>query len=238
MKKSKIKELLKQESDNLDIPMSNLVLSTPIQEKSPYETKEHSKFSFFKFATVGALSLILFVLAFTLFMPISNEEGSSNLTSYVLAINPAFCITTNASDEIVAVSSMNDDADSVLATLNFDNIEGKSLDNCLQLIIQTVKQQGFFDNYNNNISVFAVNNSEVKAQEKGGKFKTLLKKHLSNNDLTNINIDKGVMSISDFKNKMGFENNYNDLDKMQNDIRNHNRYFNPNNQPSMLPPNQ
>lgn len=224
MKNKDIKKLIQNECQQINLPLSSNITEYPIQEKSPFQATKNNKF--FKFI-LAFVSCIIFIVAI---FPIANSifNKHSDITSFILEINPSICLTTDSSDKIISICSLSNDGDILLSDERFENIIGENLDNGLKSIIDASVDLGYFENYNKRIILFAVNNKESFAIEKTRTFEGLLSKHLEEHELSSIEIEKGCMSIPDFKRRMSFENNSQDLDKMKEDICNLPKYFDKN----------
>ncbi len=228
MKNKDIKNLLKSEYENIKVPpISSRVTEVPIQGKPPIVSNNYNRRPVLKlvFTVVVCVALILVAL-----IPTLNSQSivPSELTSYILEINPTICITADSSDNIVAICSLSSDGDILLSDNRFESVVGATLDNGLKSVIDASVDLGYFENYSRRIVLFAINNKESFAFEKTKNFEKVLSRHLQEHNLEEINIDKGCMSISDFKNRMEFNNNFNDLDKMRDDIQNRPMFFDEN----------
>lgn len=226
MKNRDIKNLIKNEYKNLKVsPVSSNVLNVSIQEKPPFESR--TKFvglPTLRYAISSLCILVLFALAITPNF-FGNTIEQSNITSYILEINPSICITTDSDDSVIAICSLNSDGDVLLSDDRFEAILGQDLSIGVKSVVDASVDLGYFEDYDDHIVLFAINNKESFAFEKNSKFESFLSKYLQSHDLNEIKIDKGCMSIDDFKSRMNFKNNIDDLDKMRDAIKNRSRYY-------------
>lgn len=226
MKNRDIKNLIKNEYENLKVsPVSSNVLNVSIQEKPPFESR--TKFvglPTLRYAMVSFCILVLFALAISPNF-FGNTIEQSNITSYILEINPSICITTDSDDSVIAICSLNSDGDVLLSDDRFETILGQDLSIGVKSVVDASVDLGYFEDYDDHIVLFAINNKESMAFEKNSKFESFLSKYLQSHDLNEIKIDKGCMSIDDFKSRMNFKNNIDDLDKMREAIKNRSRYY-------------
>lgn len=225
MKNKDIESLLKSEYENIKVPpISSKVTEVPIQEKPPIVYNDYNRKPVLKLVVTVAVCVALILVAL---IPMLNSQSisPSELTSYILEINPTICITADSSDNIVAICSLSSDGDILLSDDRFESVVGDTLDNGVKSVIDASVDLGYFDNYSRRIVLFAINNEEQFAFEKTKNFEKFLNRHLQEHNLEEIDIDKGCMSISDFKNRMEFDNGFNDLDKMREDIQNRPMFF-------------
>jgi len=224
MKNKDITLLLQQETKEIDIPMSKKLIDTPITPKK--QTKEEPKLNRkkFLFPILASITCCLLVLCLC-FAFIPFNISSTQLTSYILKINPEFCITTNSNNQVVNICSLNADADTVLDNSAFDNIIGTNFSDCVNLIINNVDESIFLNYGNKRISLFAINDNQNTANTKLNEFGNIVRKSLDDRGFDKIQFDKFDMTLEFFKNEMGFENNFNKLDDMQFVIEHHDRFF-------------
>jgi hypothetical protein len=254
MKKNQLKDQLISELNSIDLPISEKLASTSIETKavaetkmvaetnSPIETELQAsatlkrKFSTkLKFA-ISCFCLILAVACSIVLMATTSSQpqtNASNLTSYIIDINPSFCVTTNETNEVISLFSLNNDGDVALNDDELSNVVGTKIDDCIKKIINVAVKNGFIDdNENRKIQIYAINNKEPFSEEKGAYVKGIFDKTFEEQGFNNIQIEKHTMQIEDFKERLGLENNINDLDRMKDDIVNHNKFFDPNFNPN------
>lgn len=226
MKNRDVKNLIKIEYEKLKVsPVSSKVLNVSIQEKPPFESRTRLVgLPTLRYAMVSLCILVLFALAIT-----PNFFGGtleqSNITSYILEINPSICITTDSDDSVIAICSLNSDGDVLLSDDRFETVLGQSLSVGVKSVVDASVDLGYFEDYDDHIVLFAINNKESLAFEKNSIFEGFLSKYLQSHNLNEIKIDKGCMSIDDFKSRMNFKNSTDDLDKMRDAIKNRSRYY-------------
>lgn len=226
MKNRDVKNLIKREYENIKIsPISPNITNVSIQEKPPIESRtSFGGLLSLRYAIISLCILVLFAFA-TMPTFFGDMSEQSNITSYILEINPAICITTDSADSVIAICSLNSDGDVLLSDDRFETVLGQSLEGGIMSIVDASVELGYLEDYDGRIVLFAINNKESTAFEKTRAFEGFLSKRLKAHNLSGINIDKGCMSIDDFKSRMNFENNYNDLDKMREAIKNRSRYY-------------
>ena len=225
MKDKDIKNLFLKEDEKINIEMSQKLFGTPIEKKpatTVFQQKATPKKRFI-FAPLVSFALII-VLAVSLVLTNGINNSSSVLTAYVLDINPSISITTNSDNEIVNICALNEDADEILADESFDNIVGESLDTAVENIITVAKEKGIFDEYQDNIQLWTLNDNPSKMREKLDGFGEMVRHNLDKLNLESINFEKHEMPLDEFRERMGFEGEYGKLDDMQKDIQRHDKY--------------
>lgn len=239
MKNKDFKNLLKSEINDLDIPMSEKILSVPLQKKN-FETlpqKEYKNLTglnFFKFfiPTLCSCGLVIIILLSAIFSFYDIKDikttKASNLTSYIIEINPAICITADSENKVISVCSLNNDGDIILCDEFFSEIPNQTvlLNDCIDKIMDLTFSNGNFE-INQNIRLFAINNREKFAREKGTFVKDHIIEKLINSNFENIDVEFKFMNVEKFSGRMNLEGDYNDLDEFQEEIQGRQRYFDP-----------
>ena len=242
--KQKLKQILKQETESINLTMSQKLIDTPIEvdpaitaeDLSIFETQDKlfnnsKKFKFNLKALISCLCSFILIFTFSVIISQNTKNNISDITSYIIEINPSICITTDKNNLVVNAYSLNYDGDDLLSNSSFDNIEGLNFEDCLKSIINLSIQKGYI---NNDISdprdiIFRVTNNEKNyALDKGIYAKKIFEQELINNGFSNYNVDSEYMPVTEFKTRMGFDKRNNDLDKMKDDISSHSRYYDPN----------
>lgn len=234
MKIKDIKTLYERESEKSEIKMSDRLKNTPIKTSSDDffdddtvnngDTLIASK----KKINMRILTpvLVSFILVIGIILSVLNVFSfGSNLTAYILEINPSICITANAEEEIVGVYSLNEDADTVLSDETLSDIVGKKLDSGIQNIIKIVIDKGFFDSYDKPFGIYVINDNNQIKKEKLKTFGEMVAKNLSDNGKGNITFEEREMSFDDFKGRMNIDGDFKRLDDMENEMKNKDRYF-------------
>ena len=228
MKNKDIKNMFLKEDEKLDIEMSQKLYDTPIQQKPAVKVAPKQKQITNKrwvFAPIVSFALIIVIALSLIFTNGTNSSGT--VTAYVLDINPSISITTNSDNEVINICSLNDDADTILAEDCFNNIVGKSLDVAVENIISVAKEKGIFDEYQDTIQLWTLNDNPSRMRDKLDKFGDMVRRNLDDNNLQDINFEKHEMPLDDFRQRMGFEGEYQKLDDMKGDIQRHDKYRNP-----------
>ena len=223
MKTSEIKNLLKSESEKVDIKMSENLINTPIlaaENKIPI--KKSNKTLFALIPSLAAAFMIAIIFAFSFFGN-NGVISTAKLTAYVIEINPSIAITTDENDKVINICSLNGDADDILSSEEFSEIVGKDFNLAVNKIISVANEKGVLDNYEQSIKIYAVCDSENLIPKKLDGFENLVKENLRGVGKDDIGIEKNKMAIDDFKGKMGFTGEEKRLDDMRNDIERHDR---------------
>ena len=224
-----IRQMLMKESESINIELSSRILDTPIDTTFKQKAKVVSIWNRFRIAATATCSACI-ILICALFLGLNDNIAYSNLTSYVLEINPSVCITTDINNEVLSVCSFNSDGDELLSNNKFNNIKGSSLETCIATIISIAFKMGYFENYSidKNINLYVTNNKQDFASRKADFAIELIKQNLILQGLKNIEINDSYLSIENFKERMGIDKQYKNLDEMKDDIISHDKYFNPN----------
>lgn len=242
MKNKQIEKMLLEESKNIDISMSENLKNEPIPPKNNKLNNTTITYNFIKtkkFKYIMAFASIfcaLVIVALSIIFIPQNNTTSAYLTSYILSINPKISITTNSDDEVVNICSLNNDADQILGNSTFDNIIGLKLEDCVLKIINTAKDNNIFEGYTDTIKLYAINDNNNTLQDKLNKCENMLRRDMKNIGFENIEIETHQMQMKDFKNQMGFNQEFNRLDDMKDFLEHHDKYFDPNFIPGELPP--
>ena len=224
----------------INIEQSETLRSTHIINNTDSEKIYKQDFCLFHW---GRLSIVFFSLALVflfVFVGLPSIKSGDTLgqhTSYVLEINPQICITTNQEDKVVSVVSLNNDGDLVLSDEFFDSVgEGDiSLTECLDRIILFIYNENpdkFV--FGKGIKLYVVNDIESVARDKMSKTKQYISSKLEQLGKLEITIEEYFMSNKDFGDKMGFDS-FGGLDKMIEDIKGKDKFFNPNRNPISSP---
>jgi len=250
--KNKIKDILLSETESVNLPMSKKLIDTPIITKEEMLSKEvSSELTTFsqninktnktkkKFGLKFALSslCVIMVAILSVFSVFTiNANKASALTTYIIEINPSICVTTDKEDKVVKAYSLNDDGDILLSDYSFENLNGKNFDECMKMIIIYLIDHNYInfsmEKTRKKINFQVTNNKESKAMEKCRHAREFFYDELKKKGFTDYEIEEKFLSVQDFRDKMGFNKNCKDLDKMRDDIISHNKYFDP----SFIPP--
>lgn len=238
MKKNKLKHALDLELQSVEIKMSNTLKETPIQSKSQYEAQDKTQYQVnnkkitkntskkWKIFAPICLILALAVVLMCVIIP-KNEVSASSLTSYIIEINPSVCVTTNNQNIIVSAISLNADGDTILSDETLESFSNLSIREFVQKLIEVTIEKNFLSPaYDGTIKLYAINNKESFAREKCEYVYNFFKEILAEQNIT-ANIQKDVMKIDEFKNKLNLDNDFHDLDKMEEELINHDKFFDP-----------
>lgn len=228
MKIKEFRNLLKKESDDIEIVKSKKLLETPISTvEKQAEVSVPSKRFTYRLATVLSCCLALIVSVLAIFFTQITPAEAQNITSYVIEINPSVCITTDAEDKIISVVSLNDDADEILASTELENVVGLNVEDFVDKLVKAVSDAGYFVNYENVIKIYAMNDDEEIKNAKLDKFEEAFKRNLTALGVGEIVLEKVEMKMEDFKEKLGFEEDFINLDDMKDFLKDKDKYFNP-----------
>lgn len=232
MNKRDFENKLKEESSNINIQMSENLKNTPIVRtlKAKNQSKKLSLLP--KLASICCALLIIVCCGLFCFNK-DNTEDSANLTSYIMEINPSICVTTDIHNKIVNICALNEDADTILSSSEFDNIVGEDFEICINKIIKVVSDEGYFENYENTIKLYAINDNKEMRNKKLNDFEKIMQRNLNDLGFGHIPFEKHEMEMKDFKEKMGFEEDFGKLDDMHDFLKNKDKHHTP---PSELPP--
>lgn len=244
-----LKNILISETENVDLPMSKKLLETQILSKedvekeasnlkdnlfygiSDFETNKKYKSAFSLKIALSSLCLVM-VMVFTVFSFFGfNKTQASALTTYIIEINPSICITTDENDNVVSACSLNDDGDELLSDTSFDEITGKSFDECLRVVVRYLIEHQYLlfktENTKNTINFKITNNKESFAISKGNHAKKFIYEEFKHYGYLDYEIENQYLSLPDFRDKMGFDKEFKDLDDIRDDLISHRKYFNP-----------
>lgn len=232
--KNNLKQLLKQETEQVNVSLSQKVLDTPLETKKPENgnvifttTTSEPKKSYLKMAFSSLCMVLMSMVAFLGIFSITNQKASA-LTTYIIEINPSICITADEDNTIVSAYSLNNDGDEIISHSFFENIKNLKLDDCLKNIINLSIEKGYISHAEiRNIKLIVTNNKESYAHNKGAHAKQVFDEELKSHGFENFSIQNQFLPVNEFKNRMGFDVQSNDLDEMRYNIINHNRFFNP-----------
>src|SRR5574344_2636623 len=142
MKTKNIKKMLVAESDSFVKPLNNKILEIPLEAKKEIVLSKQNFWQRNRIAIASICSVfVILILAISMLFSNINLD-KSNLTSYIVEINPSVCITTNQLNQVVSICSLNDDGDTLLLDSSFDNVVGASLENCVKSIISVSNTNG------------------------------------------------------------------------------------------------
>lgn len=221
MNKKEFKKRLQNENAQIDIKMSSELQQTKIvvREKYSYQTSQMKKTSFIpRLVSVLSCAVIAFMCVGLLFMNNRSTSKAVGLTSYIMEINPAICITADKDDKIVNVCALNLDANEIVSNEELNNIVGTDFDKCVDKIMTIIKNNGYFAHYENAIKLYAFNDDEQKQNVKLEHFEVVMRQKVNEFGF-NIPFEKHGMRMEEFKAKMGFDEDYQKLDDMQEFLR-------------------
>lgn len=212
MNKKEFKQMLNLESLKIDIEMSEKLKNTNIPKKEEYlyQTKKTSIIP--KFISIFACFILCVFCVSVLFVN-KAPETAEGITSYIMEINPSICITTDKDDNIIKVCALNGDANAIVLDEQLTNIEGKSFDDGIDKLMTVIKNNGFFDNYDEVIRIYAFNDSNECQYNRLNHFEELMKRKMVEFGY-NISFEKHRLGMDDFKEKVGFEEEYQTLNDM------------------------
>ncbi|MBQ7307013.1 MAG: hypothetical protein IJW82_00620 [Clostridia bacterium] len=212
MKKKSMKELLINEIEQIDIKMSERVKNTKIV-KVEKNSIRFTKFLTFKFVFV--MSFIIIALSCILYC-LDKNNSTTYITSYILEINPSICVTADNEDNVISIYPLNEDANLILSDMSLNNISGEKLSDCLSKIIKVISDEGIFDNYENTIKLYAINDNEKICSKKLDEFEGFIKKELNSLGVKDVPFEKHEMNMFDFKEKLGVDDGFDNLNQMKN----------------------
>jgi len=221
MKNKDVKNLFLSENEKLNIEMSHELRNTPIQPPVKEEAviKSHG---FKKFIPIFSVACCL-IIAIVLLAVSPIWSGDGNLTAYVIDINPSISITTNQNNEVISICSLNEDADELLSSNEFDTVVGESLDVAVEKIIKTAADKGILNGYEDKIKIYALNDDKNVMDKRLDDFGQMVRKNLDEEGFKDIEFEKREMTINEFRDRMGFEREFDKLNDMRDDIRKHDR---------------
>ena len=243
--RNRIKDVLKQETELVDLKMSKKLIETPIQEKQDVEfagvnefetSKPKQKRNLMRFAMSCVCVLMVVITSICLVFKTTNQ--ASALTSYIIEINPSICITTDEEDTVVGLFSLNEDGDDLIADEAFENFSSKKFDEILKTVAKLSIEKGFINNEsptNQQIKFMVTNNKKSFAKDKGEHAREIFEQKLKEDGFFNYRVDAEFLSVDKFGNKIGFDKKFVDLDKFKDDIMKKPKFFDPNFMPPPPP---
>lgn len=225
MNKKEFKKRLQNENAQINIKMSSELQQTKIVVKEKYscQSNQMKKTQFIpRLVSVLSCAIIAFMCVGLLFVNNRSTNKAVGLTSYIMEINPAICITADKDDKIVNVCALNLDANEIVSNEELNNIVGIDFDKCVDKIMTIIKNNGYFMHYENSIKLYAFNDDEKKINAKLEHFEVIMRQKMNEFGF-NIPFEKHEMRMEEFKAKMGFEEDYQNLDDMQEFFRHKDR---------------
>ena len=150
-----------------------------------------------------------------------------------MEINPSICVTADYNNKIVNICALNEDANTILYNSELEDIVGQDFEICINKIVKAISDEGYFINYEKTIKLYAINDNKETRNKKLNDFESLMQKNLNDLGVGHIPFEKHPMDMNDFKEKMGFEEDFNKLDDMHNFLKNKDKHHTPHNE---LPP--
>ncbi len=220
----------KEEMTIIDIKMSNRLKNTKIViEDNKVKKQKTNIFTSPVFISVISVCFILIVVA-GIFLFKSPQENL-NLTSYIMEINPSICIIAGANDEVINICALNDDADEIVSNERLDSVQGLHFEKCVNIVMEIVYDAGYFEDYQETIKLYAINDDDNKRKENLNGFEKIMKKNLNKLGVEQVEFEKHEMGIDDFKEKLGLEEDFKSLDDMHKYLKDKDRKHNPQHEP-------
>ena len=226
MKNKDLKKLFLQETAKIDIIMSEKLKNTPIQspKQDVQDFRPKKNMNWLKlFLPITATACII-VLLFSFILPIRSTTSNSYLTAYILEINPSFAFVTDEEDNIINICSVNEDADEILNNDEFNDITNMTLSEAVEKVIKITSEEGIFDEYTDTIKIYALNDNEKEIDSKLEKFGGFIQRDLREFVHSEIDFEKSPMKLDFFREKLGFDRDFNRLDDMRDYIKMHDRF--------------
>lgn len=199
MKINKIEKMLKEESESINIDLPNYVRDVPLEKKM----EENKELVFKKkirmmplLASAVSLLLVIGVVFGVFGSSFFTSSNSSLLTSFIVEINPAFCVTIDSDDNVVGITALNEDANTVIQDNRIINSIGKNIDECLSNLIDIVKEDGFFNENLKQVVISGFNDNRTQLKKKMDMF---------TDDFNRIMKEKGFGDINYQSNMLGFD---------------------------------
>ncbi len=236
MNTRKLKDSLNTELNSVNLTMSKELMDTPIQAKRQSteiynNTKIQKTFSSKLFLSLSCLCSILIIIASIFLIFIQKQTTSaSSLTSYIIEINPSVCVVSDNENMVVSAFSLNYDGDKVLSNEEFSSLRSMNVENFISKYIEISKEEGYMSggDENRSIKIIATNNKAKKASKNCSGIEKILNNKLKELGFeNNFQIIKEIMDINDFKDKIGLDNNFKNLDEMRDELVNHKKFFDP-----------
>lgn len=210
------KTKLKQENNNINIDMSDSLKSTKISTKDEFVSECKCKPQFFKLAVCFTCFLFAAICLCGILIP--KQNTAVGLTSYILEINPSICITTDKDDKVINICALNNDANEIVTDQVLCGFEKLNFDECLGKLMYVIKKQGFFDNISDedrSIKLYAINDSNETQYQRLEHFEEIMKNKMNEFGYQNVPFEKHRIGMDDFKEIVGFDEEYKTLDDMQ-----------------------
>lgn len=186
----KLKRILNDELDKIVPKMSesvkNAEFPSVVTEEQP---RQKSVFKTFTFKAVTAFALVV-ALFCSIILPLALNKDDGYVYNensvVILKVNPEIKLVTNANDEIVALSSVNSDADVILIEDGLvDSVKGLKIEDGVNKLIEKCVEYGFIssDNSSNAITVTVSNENLEKGTDLAEKLKTDVNNFITNKNL-------------------------------------------------------
>lgn len=233
MDKRTFERKLKEENLNLNVEMPKKLKNEHIETKKVENLNSENsndKFKWLfnpKFATIISCCLVFICSIFCVLFIDNKSDESLNLTSYIMEINPSICVTTDATDKIINVCALNEDANSILNNNSLTDIVGYDFEKGINAIIDVVFEEGYFSNYEDSIKLYAINDNSETMAKKLDNFENVMKKKMDDLGAGEIPFEKHGMEMHDFKDKLGIEDDFKKLDDMHNFLKNKDKNHSP-----------
>lgn len=216
MNKKDFEKMLKLENSSIEIEMSKELKSTKISQKDKYvyqvQTKNTSLIP--RFVSIFAC-LVFSVFCLSLFfVKKDTQETAVGMTSYIMEINPSICITTDENDTIINVCALNYDADAIVLDNDILNIEGQSFENGIDKLMRVIRDKGFFESHEDAIRIYAFNDNSECEYKRLNYFEELMKKKMAEFGY-DIQFEKHRIGMDDFREKIGYDEECQTLNDMQ-----------------------
>jgi hypothetical protein len=122
-----------------------------------FEMKERLSFDIRKFMKITAIAASFFMVigisAFTYF----------HQSTYVsIDVNPSLEFSLNMYDRVLSVKGVNDDGTQILENVGLDNLSNKKIDEAIELAVQNIVEQGYFDSDTTGEMVITVSGKDLK----------------------------------------------------------------------------
>lgn len=216
MKVKDFKAKLKEENLKLDIEMSEKLNNTGIAINDKTIAYSGKKFSIFKLAICFTCFVFMALCVSSLFL--QNKNEAVGLTSYILEINPSICITTDNKDKVINICALNDDANGVVTAQELKEFKNLGFDECLNRLMAVIRNQGYFENFNRDgrkIKLYAFNDSNEVQSKNLNHFENIMKNKMNEFGLNDVPFEKHRIGMDDFKEIVGFDEDYDTLDDMR-----------------------
>ena len=239
MKIKDFKKAFLKETENVDIKASEKLIKTPITAPIPatitepvlvttenvvVKTKNASSFKRTFLPLIMAMCLLIIGVSLLIANPFAKVSG---ITAYAIEINPSISIITDTDDKVINICSINEDADAILSDSEFDYVIGEKFEVAVEKIIKVVSENGFLNDYQVKIRIYALNDDKNLMNDKLGKFGNIVENKLQKYGHGEIAIEPHEMSVDDFKGKMEMQGDFDRLDDMKRELKERDRYKNP-----------